>query len=132
MSPHRAIQRRRSSILLLLPLLRRLALGRPSVDGSDFVLERRIDEAVPPKRSKALKLGGDDQRRKCLAAATCVIFCELGGICNMGWLGFGLPDMSVTSTWIAPRRCVMASRREASVIEAIERGRGDVRKLVYV
>lgn len=26
------------------------------------------------------------------------------------------PDMSVTSTWVAPRRCVMASRMLASVI----------------
>lgn len=33
-----------------------------------------------------------------------------------------LPDMSVTSTWIAPRRWVMASRREASVIEAMVYG----------
>jgi hypothetical protein len=37
-----------------------------------------------------------------------------------------LPDMSVTSTWIAPRRWVMASRREASVIEAM------VYRVVYV
>lgn len=72
MPPDRTIQRRRSSILLLLPFLRCLALGRPSVDSSDFVLERRVDEAVPLKGLEVLELGGDDQRRERLAAATCL------------------------------------------------------------
>lgn len=72
MPPNRTIQRRRSSILLLLPLLRCLALRRPGVDGGDFVLERRVDEAVPLKGLEVLELGGYDQRCEGLAAATCM------------------------------------------------------------
>jgi hypothetical protein len=97
------------------------------VDGGDFLLERRVDEAVPLKSPEVLELGGDDQGSECLATAT---WCTTSVSLCLSWreggfviwvLEWAVPDMSVTSTWIAPRRWVMASRREASVIEAIAR-----------
>lgn len=69
MSPHRAVQRRRRSIPLLVPLVGRLAFGRPGVDGGDFVLERGVDEAVPLEGLEVFELGGDDEGGEGLAAA---------------------------------------------------------------
>jgi hypothetical protein len=40
------------------------------VDGGDFVLERRVDEAVPLEGLEVFELGGDDKGGKGLAAAT--------------------------------------------------------------
>lgn len=70
MSSHCTIQRRCRSIPLLVPLLGRLAFGRPGVDGGDFVLERRVDEAVPLEGFEVFELGGDDEGGEGLATAT--------------------------------------------------------------
>lgn len=72
--------RRRSSSLgcfggsgaRLLPLLGRLALGAPSVDGGDLVAQRGVDGAVALQAVLAGEDGGHDQRREGLAAAACL------------------------------------------------------------
>lgn len=64
---HCAIQRCLPPFFL--PLLRRLALCRPSVDGSNLLLERGVDETVPLEGVEASELGGDDERGECLTAA---------------------------------------------------------------
>lgn len=52
-------------------LLGCLALGGPSVDDSDLVLERSVDNAMTLKRVEALELGGDDNGGEGLTAAAC-------------------------------------------------------------
>lgn len=74
MPAYGAVQRRRILALVALPLLWRLALGRPGVDGGDFLLEGGVDEAVALEGVETLELGGDDERRKSLAAAACWLF----------------------------------------------------------
>lgn len=54
---------------LALPLLGRLALGAPGVDGGDLGLEGGVDGAVPLQRVEADELRRDDQGREGLAAA---------------------------------------------------------------
>lgn len=85
MSPHRTIQRRRRSILVLVPLLGRLAFGRPGVDGGDFVLERGVDEAVSLEGLEVFELGGDDEGGEGLTAAALVIWLAIGGQKNNAW-----------------------------------------------
>lgn len=64
-----AVRGRRGGCARALPLVGRLALGRPGVDGGDFLLEGGVDEAVALEGVEALELGGDDERGECLAAA---------------------------------------------------------------
>ena len=126
-----AIQRRRILFVVALPLLGRLALCGPGVDAGNLVLEGGVDEAVALERVEALELRGDDEGRERLAAATCAgemsvlsgLLLEIlafGGVVRgKSACGICLPDMSVTSTWVAWRRSVIVSRRLASVICAI-------------
>lgn len=55
-------------LLLLLPLIRRQALWRPSVNGGNLLLERAIDEAMARQQRLLLKVGRHNHRRKGLAA----------------------------------------------------------------
>jgi hypothetical protein len=55
--------------LLLLPLGRREALGRPSVNRSDLVFQRTIDQPVPRERHLLLELCGNDDRFEHLTTA---------------------------------------------------------------
>jgi len=70
---NRAVERRalggRVRLALALPLVGRLALGRPGVDAGDLVLERGVDEAVPLEGVERLKGRGDDEGCEGLAAA---------------------------------------------------------------
>lgn len=125
--------------LVPLPLVGGLALCRPGVDGGDLLLEGGVDEAVALEGAEALELGGDDERRKGLAAAACGRGGSVSAMSTGGQPGAGrgpsVPDMSVTSTWTAPRRSAMVARRPASVIWAIVgegRGGGDSRRDVRV
>ena len=58
--------------LLLLPLLGRITLRRPGMDGGNFLLERRIHQPVPCKERLLFKLRGHDNGVEGLAAATCI------------------------------------------------------------
>ena len=60
-----------SLLLLLLPLLRRVAFRRPGVDGRDLGLERRVDEPVAREQRLLVELWGHDYRAEGLAAAAC-------------------------------------------------------------
>lgn len=55
-----------------LPLLRCIALGRPSVDGLDLLLQRPVHKPVPRQRRLLLELRRHDVRGEHLAAAACV------------------------------------------------------------
>lgn len=55
-------------LLLLLPLLRRQTLGGPSMNGSDFILQRTIDQAMAGQQRLFLELGRHNHRGECLAA----------------------------------------------------------------
>lgn len=58
-------------LLFLLPLLWRVALRRPGVDGRDLGLERRVDEPVAREERFGRELGRHDYRIEGLAAAAC-------------------------------------------------------------
>src|SRR5277367_2016099 len=58
-------------LLFLLPLLRRIALGRPRVYRRDLRLERRVHETVSREEGLLVELGGDDYCIEGLTAATC-------------------------------------------------------------
>ena len=60
-------------LLLLLPLLRRVAFGRPGVYGGDLGFEGRVDEAVAREESLFVELGGDDYGIEGLAATACAM-----------------------------------------------------------
>lgn len=104
------------------PLIRRLTLGRPSMDAGNLLAKSGIDEPMATQRVEALEAGRDDEGRKGLATA---VYGE-GGQRRSPVSGRGLasgrqmhaPDMSVTSTWTASRRSRRASRRRASVTGA--------------
>lgn len=57
-------------LLRLLPLLGRIAFGRPRVDGCYLGLQRRVDQSVPCKRRLALELRGYYYRLERLAATS--------------------------------------------------------------
>ena len=59
----------RSGALVTLPFLRRLALCRPGVDGSDFGLESRVDKSMAFEGVEALELGRDNDGSESLTAA---------------------------------------------------------------
>ena len=59
-------------LLLLLPLLRRIALGRPRVYRCDLRFQRRVHETVSREEGLLVELGGDDYCIEGLAAAACV------------------------------------------------------------
>jgi hypothetical protein len=54
---------------LLCPLLGRIALWRPGVDGCDLGLQCAINESVPCEGGFLDELGGDDESGEGLAAA---------------------------------------------------------------
>lgn len=56
LSAHGPLQRRPRLALIALPLLGRLALGRPGVDGRDFLLERGVGQPVALEGVEALEL----------------------------------------------------------------------------
>jgi hypothetical protein len=58
-------------LLVALPLLRRLTLCTPSMDLSNFILQRRVDQPMPLEGRLARELRRDDQRAEGLAAAAC-------------------------------------------------------------
>jgi hypothetical protein len=58
-------------LLLLLPLLRRIALGRPRVYRRDLRLQRRVHETVSREEGLLVELGGDDYCIEGLTAAAC-------------------------------------------------------------
>jgi len=58
-------------LLLLLPLLRRIALGRPRVYRRDLCLQRRVHETVSREEGLLVELGGDDYCIEGLTAAAC-------------------------------------------------------------
>jgi hypothetical protein len=58
-------------LLLLLPLLRRIALGRPRVYRRDLRLQRRVHETVSREKGLLVELGGDDYCIEGLTAAAC-------------------------------------------------------------
>lgn len=101
------------------------------------------------KRVEALELGRDDETCEGLAAATwgferktsvSIVSCipsvfaystdspchDHGNSIQQRESNGCVPDMSVTSTWIAWRRCVIASRIEASVIWDMSSDQGDL------
>ena len=58
-------------LLLLLPLLRRIALGRPRVYRRDLRLQRRVHETVSREEGLLVELGRDDYCIEGLTAAAC-------------------------------------------------------------
>jgi len=61
-------------LLLLLPLLRRIALGCPRMYRRNLYLQRRVHETVPRKEGLLVELGGDDYCIEGLAAAAGHVF----------------------------------------------------------
>jgi hypothetical protein len=58
-------------LLLLLPLFRRIAFRRPSMNRSDFCLQCIINQSMPRQRRLLFELGRHNYSRKRLAATTC-------------------------------------------------------------
>jgi hypothetical protein len=55
------------------------------VDGSDFVLEGGVDEAVALERVEALELGRNDEGVEGLSAAACVRVCKFSNSEVLPW-----------------------------------------------
>ena len=73
--PRRALSRRHIpslGLLLPFPLLRRITLRRPRMDGRDFRLQGTIDKAMARERRLLDELRRDDECGESLAASACL------------------------------------------------------------
>ena len=106
----------RSLRLLLLPLLRREALRRPSMNLRNLLLQNTVNESVSRKRHLLRELRGNDRGVEHLTAATCGhSLVSAQHHAEAGVRRRGAPDISSISTCVASRPLLSLTEMSSAV-----------------